>query len=84
MPNGRSVLRSGAIILFRGQLLDIDFFAYIKCDELGLRRIHDDYDSGKGRPPEEYGEVIYRAPMTEPDQTAERFLKEYVLQNNYL
>ena len=69
------------IMTYHGQIVGIDFFAYIKCREDGVKLMHEDFASNTGRALEEYGEVIYRDNIAEPDEKACKFLQEYLAAN---
>ncbi len=69
------------IMTFRGEIAGIDFFAYIKCSEAGVKLMHADYASGDSHPLSEYGEVIYRDNLKDPDAKAKEFLQNYIAEN---
>jgi hypothetical protein len=69
------------IMTYRGQVLGQDFFAYIKCSEAGIKLMHSDYENRTSRALQEYGEVIYQAPIKDPNETAQKFLENYIAEN---
>lgn len=54
------------------------YFAYIYCDERGVKKMHDDYENNITAKPESYGEVIYSDAISEPDEKAKEFLKNWL------
>ena len=58
-----------------------DFFAYIKCEEVGVKLMRADYEGGIPRRMQEYGEVIYTDMIKDPDEKAKKFLQDYIAEN---
>lgn len=69
------------IMTYRGQVMGVDFFAYIKCTEHGVKLMYSDYETSTPRALDEYGEVIYKDNITNPDEKAQKFLQEYIASN---
>jgi hypothetical protein len=61
--------------------LGVDIFAYILCDAKQLAKMREDYSISKVMDMYEYGEVIYKDFIPEPDEKAKTFLKEYLKTN---
>lgn len=66
------------IMTYRGAIDGRDFFAYILCDKRGVYLLHDDWGARKARAISEYGQVIYRDDLKDPDKKARDFLKHYL------
>jgi hypothetical protein len=79
----RVKLNSGndLIMTYRGQIAGEDFFAYIKCEEKGVKLMRQDWETSTPRKLEEYGEVLYRDTVIDPDDKAKEFLQNYLAQN---
>ncbi len=69
------------IVTYRAGVLGMHFFAYIKCTEQGVKLMREDYESGTPRDPSEYGEIIYRDNIRDPDEKAKTFLKNYLAES---
>ncbi len=69
------------IMTYRGQVGGQDFFAYIKCEEAGVKMMRGDYEDAVARKIEEYGEVIYRDNVKDPDEKAVQFLQDYLAES---
>lgn len=66
------------IMTYRGQVGGQEFFAYIKCEEKGVKLMREDWETSTARKLEEYGEVIYKDNLKDPDEKALEFLKDYL------
>lgn len=69
------------IMTYRGQVAGQDFFAYIKCNEKGVKLMREDWETSTPRQLDEYGEVLYRDNIVDPDEKALEFLKNYLAEN---
>lgn len=76
-------LRGGSDIIttYRGQVADVEFFAYIQCNKTGLELMRSDFQQGTARSMEEYGEVLYKDAISDPDEKAEQFLQQFLAEN---
>lgn len=57
------------------------FFCYVRCDNDGFKRMHEDYLNQVPCHASDYGTVIYRDQIAEPDEKAKEFLANW-LKNN--
>lgn len=55
-----------------------DFFCYIRCKLEGYKKMHEDFETRTAGKPSDYGEIIYRDFLKDPDQKAKDFLAEYL------
>ena len=58
-----------------------DFFAYIICDPQAAKRMYHNYQTRTQDKISDYGEVIYKDYISEPDDKAKEFLKKYLADN---
>ncbi len=78
-----SVIRqksSNNVVLYRAVSKDGEnFYAYIRCDEKQYHKMkHDFMTKSICQDVKDYGEVLYVALGTEPDEEAEKFLADYL------
>ena len=59
-----------------------EFFCYIRCNKTGYKKMQEDYLNKASAKPEEYGQVIYKDYLAEPDDKAKEFLEKYLQQNS--
>jgi hypothetical protein len=58
------------------------FFAYIKCSPDTAKLMYRDYEANTSRNIAEYGEIIYRDFLSEPDEKAKAFLEQWLKKNS--
>lgn len=70
---------SDLVMIYRARGKDErDFFAYVFCDKDGVIAMKKDYAENQPGAPEQYGEVIYSDYITDPDEKARAFLKNWL------
>lgn len=87
MANFASVIRQKAqssVVLYRAVSKDgEDFYAYIRCNEKQYHKMKSDFMTRAAcKDVADYGEVVYTGFGKEPDEAAEKFLAEYLKDNN--
>lgn len=71
--------RDCIITYFGKNFLGENFFCYIRCNIDGYRKMKDDFTGKSYRNPTDYGEIIYRDNISEPDKKAKEFLKNWMV-----
>ena len=79
----KALLRNNKVVMtYRGKdTAGLDFFAYILCDEKGVTLLRKDFAEKTSRAIAEYGEIIYSAYLSDPDEKAKEFLAKYTAEN---
>lgn len=87
MGNFASVIREKAqssVVLYRATSSEgEDFYAYIRCDERRYHKMKSDFMTRTPcRDVADYGDILYTGFGKEPDTEAEKFLADYLKDNN--
>lgn len=58
------------------------FFCYVLCGLDGYQRMQADFTNRVATPPEQYGKILYKDYLEEPDEKAKAFLAQWLADNN--